>query len=121
MYLRKIILLAIIALPLAGCDSKKPETNASSYTSQSEILDMQEEQEKDAVNESANTQQRDEYRDEYNDVSSSGDQETETGTGATADKQEQDEKVDSDYGEKRFESDREKIDNTSSEADDTVY
>lgn len=117
MYLRKIILLAIIALPLAGCDSKKPETNASSYTSQSEILDMQEEQEKNAVKESANVQERD----EYNDVSSSGDQETETGTGASADKQEEDEKVDSDYGEKRFESDREKIDNTSSEADDTVY
>lgn len=84
MFIKKVILLAVFVLPLAACDSKKPQTDASSYKSQSEILDMQEEEfAKDQEGTRFEDKQEEEVLKESKD----------SGT----------------------------IDNTSSEADDTVY
>ncbi len=105
---KKVILLAIIALPLAGCDSRKPETNASSYTSQDEILDMQEEQYGEEYKEQEEFNQQSEET--YNDVSTSGDKESDVNS-SSQEKQKEEAPAQDDRG----------IDNTSSEADDTVY
>lgn len=121
MILRKIVLLAIVALPLAGCDSKKPEADTS-YQSQSDILNMQEE--------------------EYSDVPTSGDDESGVSTSSGNEQRIQEEEeiqtapeakenwsdndpqleefYDEDYTQEPID-DSEKIDNTSSEADDTIY
>lgn len=82
---KKIILFALLALPLVGCD-RKSDTAAPDYRSQSEILDMQEEEFNDSL---------------YNPEEVAPERE--------------------EVDEEEFDEDSEVIDNTSSEADDTIY
>lgn len=91
---KKLFLLVIFSLIVIGCDGRKSEPDASSYTSQSEILDMQEE----------------EYSEDF-DLEGRDLEDSDLEEG---DLQREEEEVD------EFEQ-QEEIDNTSSEADDTIY